>query len=94
MPMRFTSVARFCLNLLMALLQAGLFVWAACAPLVWILRDGLGPDSHESGWGLSLYKFAVGWGVPALVLAVPLYGLVLIDRRLGARKRTEPLASR
>jgi hypothetical protein len=68
----------------MVLLQAGLFVWVLCAPLVWILRDGLGPNSHESGWGLSLWKFGVGWGVPALVLALPLYGLWLVDRRVAA----------
>lgn len=80
------SLARFCLQLLIALLQAGLLVWAACAPLVWILRDGLGPDSRESGWGLSLLKFAVQWGAPALALAVPLYGLWFVDRRLAARR--------
>jgi hypothetical protein len=77
------SAARFCLQLLTALLQGGLLVWVGCAPLVWIMRDGLGPDSHESGWGLALLKFAVGWGVPALALAVPLYGLWLVDRRLA-----------
>ena len=63
-------------------------IWAACAPLVWILRDGLGPDSHDSGWALSVFKFAVAWGVPALALAVPLCGLVLVDRWLVAGNRT------
>jgi hypothetical protein len=85
------TVARVCLQLLIALFQAGLFAWAACAPLVWILRDGLGPDSRESGWGLALFKFAVGWGAPALALAMPLFGLVLINRRLGAGERAGPL---
>jgi hypothetical protein len=84
------SVARICVQLLITLLQAGLFVWAACAPLVWILRDGLGPDSHDSGWGLAALKFTVGWGVPALVLALPLLGLVLIERRLAAVARPRP----
>ena len=65
------SVARFCLQLLMVLLGAALIVWVFCAPLVWLLRDGLGPDSHESGWGLSLWKFTLGWGVPAVLLVVP-----------------------
>jgi hypothetical protein len=88
------SAVRFCLQLLMGLLQAGLIVWAFYAPLVWILRDGLGPDSHETGWGKSLCKFAVGWGLPALVLAVALYSLGRVARRLAAGKPTEPLALR
>jgi hypothetical protein len=87
-PMRRTVMVRICLQLLIVLLQAALLVWVACAPLVWILRDGLGPDSHHSGWALSLFKFAVGWGVPALALAVPLYGLMLINRQLFIGKRT------
>jgi hypothetical protein len=86
--MRLTVVVRFCLQFLMVLFQAGLFVWTACAPLVWILRDGLGPDSHESGWVLSGFKFAAEWAVPALALAVPLYGLMLINRRLFVGERT------
>jgi hypothetical protein len=94
MSMRFRSVVRFCLQLLIALLQGGLFVWAACAPLVWILRDGLGSDSHESGWALSLFKFAVGWSVPGLALAAPLHGLSLLDRRLAAGDRAGRLAPR
>jgi hypothetical protein len=64
-------------------LQALLVVWVMCAPLVWIVRDGLGPDSHESGWSLALIKFSAQWGVPALVLAAPLYGLSLVHRRLA-----------
>jgi hypothetical protein len=88
--MRFA--AGFCLQFLMTLLQAGLVVWVFCAPLVWILRDGLGPDSHDSGWGMSLCKFAVGWGIPALVLVVPLYGMRILHRRLDTVKPTEPLA--
>ena len=88
------SAARFCLQLLITLLQAGLIVWAFCAPLVWILRDGLGPDSQESGWSMSLYKFAVGWGLPALVLAVALYGLRRVARQPATGKPTEALALR
>jgi hypothetical protein len=83
MSIRITSIVSLCLQLLIVILQAGLFVWVACAPLVWILRDGLGPDSHESGWGLGLLKFAVGWGIPALALILPLYGLSRLERRLA-----------
>jgi hypothetical protein len=88
MTMRPTAVFRFCIQLLMIILKAVLLIWAACAPLVWILRDGLGPDSHDSVWALSVFKFAVAWGVPALALAVPLCGLVLVDRWLVAGNRT------
>jgi hypothetical protein len=56
-----------------------------CAPLVWIVRDGLGPDSHETGWALSIVKFTVQWGVPALAIALPLYGLKLVGRRMAGR---------
>ena len=89
--MRSATVVRFCLRCLMTLLQGGLLAWAGCAPIVWIVRDGLGPDSHETGWGLALIKFAVLWGVPALVLAVPLYVLSLVDRRLIDTKRVREL---
>jgi hypothetical protein len=86
MSTRSISVVRFFLRFLMVLLQAGLIVWAACAPLVWILRDGLGPDSHETGWARAVFKFAVQWSVPGLALAVPLFGLSLVERRLAAHK--------
>ncbi len=88
------TVLRFFLQLLMVILQAALICWAGLAPIVWIVRDGLGPDSQETGWGLALLKFAVIWGVPALVLAVPLYGLSLFDRRLGGGKRAGQFAPR
>jgi hypothetical protein len=81
MSMRITSIVHFCLRLLIVILQAGLFVWAACVPLVWILRDGLGAESHESGWGSGLLKFAMHWGIPALALILPLYGLSRLERR-------------
>jgi hypothetical protein len=78
---------RFTLQILMVILQAGLTVWVMCAPIVWIVRDGLGPDSRETGWGLGILKFAVEWSVPALVLALPLYGLARLNRRLGAMSK-------
>jgi hypothetical protein len=74
-------VARFSLKLLIVILQAALIVWALCIPLAWLLRDGLGPDSRESGWTMGLYRFAVEWVIPALALAVSLLGLVWLDRR-------------
>jgi len=92
--MRPHAVLRFGLRILMGLLQGCLLAWAGCAPIVWIVRDGLGPDSQESGWVLGLWKTAVVWGVPALALAVPLYGLVLLDRRLAVARRTAPQTSR
>ncbi len=67
----------------MTVLQAGLIVWAACAPLIWIARDGLGPDSHESGGAWAAFKFVVQWGVPALLLIVPFLALRLVDRRMA-----------
>jgi hypothetical protein len=83
MSSRLRSVGRFFLQLLLVILQAGLIVWAACAPLVWILRDGLGPGTPESGSVWSVFKFLVQWSVPALALAGPLLGLKLVDRRMA-----------
>ncbi len=85
MSARSVAVLRFCLGLVKTILQAGLIVWAACAPLVWIVRDGLGPDSRESGGAWAVFKFVVQWGIPALVLAVPILAAAcrLVDRRLS-----------
>jgi hypothetical protein len=79
------AVTRFGVVALIVLFQAALFVWMTCAPLVWIVRDGLGPDSHDSVWPWSVVKFAAQWGVPALVLAVPLVALQFVERRLIAQ---------
>lgn len=65
-------------------LIAGLIVWAACAPLVWILRDGLGPGMVESGGWDSVGRFLALWGLPGLVFVGPLAILLLIDRWFGA----------
>ena len=67
------------------LLMAALVTWVAMSPLVWILRDGLAVGMVETTGMEALIKFLVGWGVPALVLAVPLAGLFLIERRLSPR---------
>ena len=72
-----------CRRVLMVVLLAGLLTWVAAAPLVWILRDGLGPDMVESGGVRSVLKFLVQWSVPAAVFAVPLLGLWLLERRFA-----------
>jgi hypothetical protein len=84
MPGRFRSVARFCLRLLAVILQALLITWAACAPIVWIVRDGLGPGSVETTWPGSVLKFLVAWTGPALALAAPLLALSFVNRKLAA----------
>lgn len=81
------ATLRIFLRSLTTVLQAGLLVWAACSPLVWILKDGLGPDATESGWARSVFKFAVQWGIPALALSVPLCGLSFVNRRLARTAR-------
>src|SRR3954451_647823 len=84
MPSRFRSAAGFCLHLLIVILQALLITWMACAPIVWIVRDGLGPDSVETTWPGSVLKFLVAWTGPALLLAAPLLALSIVNRRLAA----------
>jgi hypothetical protein len=84
MSSRLARMTRFCVQFFIVILQALLTVWVMCAPLVWIVRDGLGPDSHDSGWPLALVKFSAQWGLPALLLAAPLYGLSLVHRRLAS----------
>ncbi|WP_020475537.1 hypothetical protein [Zavarzinella formosa] len=79
-----TTVAKACLAGLRMGLLAALMAWAAAAPLVWIVRDGLGPDAVDSAGIQSVSKFAVMWGLPALTLAVAVAGLTLVQRRLGA----------
>jgi hypothetical protein len=81
---------RFCAHLLRVSLTLCLAVWVLLAPLIWILRDGLGPDSVETVWPQSAYKFLIGWGVPALVLAVPLLGLLVFERRMAAKVDSQP----
>jgi hypothetical protein len=80
-------VTRRCLQVLTVLFQAALLNWACCAPIVWIVRDGLGPDSQESGWGPGLVKFLVICGIPALLLTAPLLGLSFIQRRWAKEQR-------
>jgi hypothetical protein len=73
------TAVRICRVLLLAVL----IVWAAAAPLAWILRDGLGPDAVDSRGAQAAGKFLAGWGVPALVIALLVAGSWLTERRLG-----------
>ena len=88
MNVRWASVVRIgCLAVRIVLIGA-LIAWASAAPLAWILRDGLGPDSVDTVGMAALAKFAAGWGTPALILALAILGLRLAERRLvGADPR-------
>lgn len=59
-----------------------LLSWAMMAPLAWILRDGLGPKAVDSVGVHAVERFAELWGVPALVIAAPLVGLLWVERRV------------
>ena len=80
---------RFCIVLLRVSLMLCLGMWVLLAPLMWYLRDGLGPDS-VTVWPRSAAKFVMGWGGPAVVLAVPLIGLMLIERRMASQGESQP----
>ena len=60
-----------------ALLVAALTVWSLCGPFAWILRDGLGPESVESGGWEALRRafWTFSWGpiLLGLVLAKTLW---------------------
>ena len=70
--------------------------WKRLAPIVWTVRDGLGPDSQDSGWVAGGFQFAGIWGMPALVLAMPLFGYAFIKCRLAvvSQTRIEPVSRR
>jgi hypothetical protein len=55
---------------LTALAGAALVGWLAFAPICWVLRDGLGPNSHESHGRVAVGRFLTnfGWGPVAAVL--------------------------
>ena len=77
---------RASIPILKTLLIAALLVWILSAPLAWILRDGLGPGSVETGWVRGGHKFLVDWGGPALALILPLIGLSILERRLAPNR--------
>lgn len=82
MAIDWSTVARGGRWIIKVVLLALLVNWVAAAPLVWILRDGLAPGMVESVGMQAVWKFLVGWGVPALMLAAPLAGLAMLERRL------------
>jgi hypothetical protein len=51
-----------------------LVMWVLVSTLIWILRDGLGPDMVETAGMQAVVKFLGVWGIPAAVMA----GLVLV----------------
>jgi hypothetical protein len=75
--------ARFLIQAPIVLLQVLLAVWTLCLPLAWLLRDGLGPDSQETGWITEAGRTLARWGIPALAIAVPLVGLTWLRRRIA-----------
>jgi hypothetical protein len=83
------GVTRTCCMILKTLLIGGLAAWVLAAPLVWILRDGLGPKAVDSVGAQAVYRFAVGWGVPAFALAMPLAGLLIFEWLVT--RREEPV---
>jgi len=78
---RFAAVVRVCCLIGKIVLLAVFVNWVAAAPLVWIVRDGLGPDTIDTVGIKAVFKFLVQWGVPALIITLPLFGLLWIERR-------------
>ncbi|MBN9520253.1 hypothetical protein J0H58_17280 [bacterium] len=78
------AVAKACVAGLRTGLLAALLAWIAAAPVLWILRDGLGPDAVDTAGGRALGRFAVVWGLPALAFGVSVLGLTLAQRKLGS----------
>lgn len=75
---------RICISVLQAILLGLLLSWVLCAPLVWMLRDGLGPGAVETTGFASIFKSLGMWSVPALILVVPLVGLWFLGRWLAS----------
>jgi hypothetical protein len=78
-----TAVPRACVAGLRLGLIAALLAWVAAAPLLWILRDGLGPDAVDSAGGRAVGRFAGVWGLPALALTASAAGLAVVQSRMG-----------
>ena len=79
--MRLATVTSVCRQVLITILKARVCLWVFAAPIVWILRDGLGPGMTETSGVWSVVKFLVQWGVPALMLGVPMLILSIFERR-------------
>lgn len=84
-----SNVTKACVAGLRIGLLAAIVAWTAAAPLLWILRDGLGPDASDTGGLQAVGRFAVVWGLPALVLGVSAFGLTLAQRKMGRDALTE-----
>ena len=65
-----------------------LAVWLTACPLLWVLRDGLGPDSVETSGFMAVRKFAPMMAVGA-VLGLVLAGTYLVPVRKTQRERGE-----
>jgi hypothetical protein len=74
--------------LALAIAYAALLFWAMMAPLLWIVRDGLGPDAPETnGWD-AIWKFMpVALTGPGIVIFIALTHLVefWLRRRIADR---------
>lgn len=81
MSTRTSQILWFGRQVLIVILFSVLLTWIAAAPVVWIVRDGLGPGMVETSGLQSLLKFAGLWGIPFAVLAIPLAGLWLLEKR-------------
>jgi hypothetical protein len=84
------AILRFTCFVLIGVLFVALLCWAAAAPLVWILRDGLAVGMVESEGAHAVARFMALWGLPALAFALPLAGLVVASRWLGKCCAIEP----
>ena len=91
--MRQAGLMKMCRQILKGILLGALASWVAAAPLVWILRDGLGPDQVDSEFPWAVVKFLGGWGIPAVILAAPLLALWLVDRPRCLPKSKELVAA-
>jgi hypothetical protein len=65
---------------LAALAYTALAVWLCGAPLLWIVRDGLGPDSVETRGRTAVAKFA-----PVLLVGLAIAGGLATLHRWASR---------
>lgn len=94
MTTRLHGLARGCCLIGRLILSSALVTWVAAAPLVWILRDGLAPGMVESVGTKAVFKFLMCWGIPAMMLVVPLVGLSAIERRCQPARGDRPTDER
>lgn len=68
-------------NFFVQILASSLVWWMAAAPIIWTIRDGLGPDMIATKGIAAAVRFLVMWGIPALTLGLPLIALSVPRRR-------------